>query len=138
MDARGLRQLVRKTSSSDVDLKPDYYQPITDREILIRLLDNIKIRCLKVSDMGQAINILSRQVLIDPEEIQHHYELGMLLAHVGKDDPARECLTYCLTQSEKFERNDLIEQQVINTLKSLDKQSHEDRGAIVLRLPEKE
>ncbi|PCJ41962.1 MAG: hypothetical protein COA81_06155 [Alphaproteobacteria bacterium] len=138
MDARGLRQLVSKTSSSDVDLKPDYYQPVTDREILIRLLDNIKIRCLKVSDMGQAITILSRQVLIDPDEIQHHYELGMLLAHVGKDDQAREYLTYCLTQSEKFERNDLIEQQVINTLKSLDKQTHEACGGIVLRLPEKE
>lgn len=138
LDARDLRSLIQKFSNSDADLRPEYYEAITDREILVRLLNNIKIRCLKVSDLGQAINILSRLVMIDPPEIQHHYELGMLLAHVGKSDLARVSLNYCLDHSEKFEQNDLIEQQVINTLKSLDKQDLDDQGGTILKLPDTE
>ena len=142
LDARDLRNMIQKFSHAEADLKPDYYTAISDREILVRLLNNIKIRCLKASDLGQAINILSRLVMIDPQEIQHHYELGMLLAHVGKEDLARESLNYCLDHSEKFTQNDLIEQQVLNTLKSLDKlakENHsENHGDNILQLPETE
>ncbi|MBL4802658.1 MAG: transglutaminase family protein [Emcibacter sp.] len=142
LDARDLRKMIRELSHADAELKPDYYEAITDRDILVRLLNNIKIRCLKVSDLGQAINILSRLVMIDPEMIQHHYELGMLLAHVGKAELARESLNYCLDHSEQFEQNDLIEQQVINTLNSLDKQANENYTEKyrdnVLKLPETE
>jgi len=139
LNAKDLREMIREFNGSEYknsDLKPEYYEPVTDREILVRLLENIKIRCLKVSDLGQAINILMRLVLIDPEDIQHHYELGMLLAHVGRNDPARESLTYCRNNIDKIKQNDLIEQQVINTLLDLDKQDLESKRSNVLKLPE--
>lgn len=130
--------MIRKFSGADTELKPEYYQAITDRGILVRLLNNIKVRCLKVSDLGQAINILSRLVMIDPQDIQHHYELGMLLAHVEKNDLARAHLLYCLDNIEKFEQNDLIERQIINTLKDMEKQNRENQGGKILKLPETE
>lgn len=122
LDARGLRKLIQKTSNSMAELRPEYFEAISDRAILVRLLNNIKIRCLKASDLGHAINILARLVMIDPQHMQNHYEMGMLLAHVGKNDLARETLNYCLEHIEKIEKNDLIEQQIINTLTDLDKQ----------------
>ncbi len=136
--AKDLRDMIQNFSSTDADLKPEYYQAITDREILVRLLNNVKVRCLKVSDLGQAINILSRLVMIDPQDIQHHYELGMLLAHVEKIDQASERLLYCLENVEKFEQNDLIEQQIFSMLQDLEKKSQEIQGGNILKLPETE
>jgi regulator of sirC expression with transglutaminase-like and TPR domain len=138
LEARDLRRIIKSFSSAETDLKPEYYQAVTDREILVRLLDNIKVRCLKVSDLGQAINILSRLVLINPQNLQHHYELGMLLAHVDKFDLAIKRLIHCLDNIEKFEHNDLIEQQIVGMLQDLEKRSQENLGSKVLKLPEKE
>lgn len=138
LDVRDLRDMIRKFSGDDADLKPEYYQAITDREILVRLLNNIKVRCLKVSDLGQAINILSRLVMIDVQEIQHHYDLGMLLAHVEKFDQATARLLHCLKNIEKFEQNDLIEQQIISMLQDLEKRARKNQGGKILKLPEKE
>jgi len=135
--AKDLRGMIQ--GFSDVEhgaLKPEYYDRVTDRQILVRLLENIKIRCLKVSDLGQAINILSRLVVIDPQDIQHHYELGMLLAHVKRHHQARERLLYCLERLDKIEQNDLIEQQVINVLQDLEKKDRDNRAPNILKLPE--
>ncbi|MCF6215775.1 MAG: transglutaminase-like domain-containing protein [Emcibacter sp.] len=139
LKAKDLREMIQEFKGLEYknpDLRPEYYEPITDRQILVRLLENIKIRCLKVSDLGQAINILMRLVLIDPEDIQHHYELGMLLAHVGRNEPARKSLSYCRDNIDKIKQNDLIEQQVINILLDLDKQDMESKRSNILKLPE--
>lgn len=136
LEARDLRALLHKYSEEGAELRPAYYEAIPDREILVRLLNNIKIRCLKVSDLGQAINILERLVMIDPHQAQHHYELGMLWAHVKQNDLAYESLTYCLAHIDEFKQNDLVEQQVINTLLDLDKQEAESQKNNILKLPE--
>lgn len=138
LEARDLRHMIQEFSSVGDDLKPEYYQAISDRKILVRLLGNIKVRCLKVSDLGQAINILERLVIIDPQDMQYHYELGMLLAHVEKNDLARAHLHYCLENIEKFKQNDLIKQQIINMLKDMEKHARKDQGGNILKLPEKE
>lgn len=134
-EAQDLRLLLKKFAKGEVALKPEYYQAISDRDILVRLLNNIKIRCLKVSDLGQAMAILSRLTWIDPGQIQHHYELGMLLAHVEKVGPARERLLYCLDRLQDNDHNDLIRQQIKNTLQALDKLTP---GAKIIPYPEQE
>lgn len=133
MEARDLRRLIQRFSGNGADLRPDYYQAVTDRDILVRLLDNIKTRCLKANDLGQTINILSRLVLINPGDIHYHYELGMLLAHVGKNEPACERLRHCLENIEKFDQNDLIRQQIINMLQDMEK-----HGNNIVNYPEAE
>lgn len=135
LDARDLRNMIHEFTGDEAKLFPGYYEAVTDREILVRLLNNIKIRCLQVSDLGQAIEILTRLVMIDPAFMQHHYELGMLLAYVGKNGPARERLLYCLDQLNKLERNDLITQQIINTLKNMDEVDLEKQGSNIVKLP---
>ena len=136
LDVKDLRQMIGKFSDMEPELKPEYFEAVSDRNILVRLLDNIKIRCLKVSDLGQAINIMSRLVMIAPQNIQHHYELGMMLAHVKQTGPARERLQYCLDHIEDIDKNDLIKQQVINLLQQLDQQDRENQAANILKLPE--
>ncbi len=136
LDVKDLREMTGKFSDMDPELKPEYFEAVSDRNILVRLLDNIKVRCLKVSDLGQAINVMSRLVMIAPQNIQHHYELGMMLAHVKQTGPARERLQYCLDHIEDIDQNDLIKQQVINLLQQLDQQDRENQADNILKLPE--
>lgn len=133
---KDLRHMLKKFSDADTELRPEYYEAITDRDILVRLLSNIKMRCLKASDLGQAINVLSRLVMIAPQNIQHHYELGMLLAHVEKYEQAGRRLLYCLDNIEKFDQNDLIEQQISTLLQDMEKRTREVKGGNILKIPE--
>ncbi|PHZ85299.1 hypothetical protein CRD36_07800 [Paremcibacter congregatus] len=134
LTARDLRELTQKFSDEDAGLRPDYYEAVSDKEILVRLLNNIKIRCLKVSDLGQAITVLSRLVMIDPGQIQHHYEMGMLLAHVEQNDLARESLGYCMDHMDQFDQNDLMEQQIRNTLTDIEQKDKVKQQSNVLNL----
>ena len=81
MDAHDLRDLVSTISGGATPLEQWHHAPLGKRAILVRLLNNIKIRCLNVSDFDLAMNALKRTIYIDPEKIVHKYELGMLQIH---------------------------------------------------------
>jgi len=120
--ARDLRRLIQKMSNSGAGLKPEFFEAVADRDILVRMLNNLKNLSLKVNDSGQAINILARLATIDPQHMQHHFELGMLLAHAGQRDAARESLLFCLEHLGKSGENELMKQQIRITLRELEKQ----------------
>ncbi|MCF8473821.1 MAG: transglutaminase-like domain-containing protein [Emcibacter sp.] len=138
LEAQDLRNILKNSDDEGDALIPKYYDVLSDRDVLVRLLNNIKIRCLKVSDLGQTINILERLVVIDPKQMIHHYELGMLLAYVKKNAMAKKLLTYCMSNIDKFEPNDLIEQQMINALADIEKQEQENQKSNVYKLPDVE
>ncbi|MAU41349.1 MAG: hypothetical protein CMF31_06980 [Kordiimonas sp.] len=121
LHARDLRQKLHAIAGQGRELKPDYYRPVTDRNILLRLLNNIKTRALKVSDLILATQILKRMVLIDPHHIDYKYELGMLQAHQGDLLRGHETLMACLRQLR--DRNDpregLLREQVMTTLEDI-------------------
>jgi len=122
LNARDLRGLVREMSTGRAELKPEFFDAVTDRDILVRMLNNLKNLSLKVNDAGQAVNILTRLAMIDPQHMQHHFEMGMLLAHAGRTDAARETLLFCLAHMDKSGKHELMKQQIRNTLQELDKQ----------------
>lgn len=119
LNARDLREMLQKMSGPAANLKHNHYAAVSDRAILVRLLNNIKTRCLKVSDINHAINILFRLTLIDPEKVEHKYELGMLQAHAGRLEEGRETLLNCLTLIDRVAENELMKQQITNTLEDM-------------------
>jgi len=119
LTARDLREMIQKMSGPAATLKQNHYAALSDRAILVRLLNNIKIRCLKVSDISHAINILFRLTLIDPDKVEHKYELGMLQAHAGRLEEGRETLQNCLMLIDQVAENELMKQQITNTLEDM-------------------
>ncbi len=93
LNAQDLRELVGTISGGSQSLEQWHHAPLGKRAILVRLLNNIKVRCLNASDFDLAMNALKRTIYIDPEKIVHKYELGMLQIHTksieeGKAKPA--------------------------------------------------
>ncbi len=121
LDARHLRDLIRTIGGDKAELKPEYYAAISDRGILVRMLNNIKVRSLQVSDFSLASDILERMSLIDPEKIEHTYEHGILLAHLGEVDKSRQKLLDCLDRMDEEQVNSRLKKHILETLKDLSK-----------------
>ena len=88
---------------------------------MVRLLNNIKIRCLNVSDFDLAMNALKRTIYIDPEKIVHKYELGMLQIHTKNADEGKKNLIDCLDYMDDNMDSDNkdMRKHILSTLKEM-------------------
>jgi regulator of sirC expression with transglutaminase-like and TPR domain len=97
-DAALLRKLLHATAGP-VELAPEHYAAVSDRAILLRLQNNIKLRLLK-DDPGKALDVLERMLLFAPEEAALRLEAGYLSMQVGKLRAAAAYLERALAEGD--------------------------------------
>ncbi len=78
-----LRELLKSTQGSEAELLPEHYEPVTDRQVLLRLQNNIKMRRLQHGALEKAIDCLQTMVLFAPNEAMLWRELGLFHGKVG-------------------------------------------------------
>ena len=78
-----LQTLFRRIHNQNMPQQSDFVQSISDRDVLVRLQNNIKIRALREGDKERAIKILQSIVLITPTSVEFLAELAMLEASGG-------------------------------------------------------
>ena len=78
-----LRDLLKATAGSAAELEPGHYQPVSNRDVLLRLQNNIKLRHLSGHDVPKALEVLEAMRLFAPEEPSLWRETGLLEAHAG-------------------------------------------------------
>ncbi len=78
-----LRDLLKATAGSAAELEPGHYQPVTNRDVLLRLQNNIKLRHLSGHDVPKALEVLEAMRLFAPLEPSLWRETGLLEAHAG-------------------------------------------------------
>lgn len=83
MDAAALRGLLKMAIGQDAELKPEHYEPIPDRDILLRLQNNIKLRLLRGQRIDEASGIVDAMLLLAPDRPALWRESGLLNAHIG-------------------------------------------------------
>lgn len=83
LEAGHLRDLLKQFQGAGAELEPRHYAAIGNREVLLRLQNNLKTRALQGSDPARAAAILKRMTLIAPEAADAWRELGLVEAHVG-------------------------------------------------------
>lgn len=84
LEAGHLRDLLKQFMGADAELTPYHHAPVSNRDILLRLQNNIKSRAMNGNDTARAAEILERMVLFAPGVASVWQELGMLSAHLGK------------------------------------------------------
>lgn len=92
LNAADLRQLLKKTQGDFAELSSDYYEPAANREILIRLQNNIKLRLIDNEDYERAARVVEAMRRIDPGEFRLLLDAGVLYARVGQNVAAARCL----------------------------------------------
>ena len=84
LGAGHLRDLLKQFMGADAELAPRHHAPVGNRDILLRLVNNVKSRALRDNNATRAVQLLERMVLFAPKTADVWQELGVLSAHSGK------------------------------------------------------
>ncbi len=79
-----LRDLLKAMSGNDAELRPEHYAEVSDRDILLRLQNNIKLRLIQQKDAIGAEAVIARMLKIAPEQSLLWWEAGLLNAQAGR------------------------------------------------------
>ena len=67
-DAAALRQLVKKMIGDQAELSHKYYATVNNRELLLRLQNNLKTRLIENEEYHQALQVIETMAAIAPDE----------------------------------------------------------------------
>lgn len=81
---RELRDMLKQTAGLESELTPDHYAPVSNREVLLRLQNNLKLRHLSTDQPDKALAVIEDMLLFAPQHIGLWRESGLLNAHLGK------------------------------------------------------
>ena len=95
-----LRSLLKSVAGEGAELQPEYYQPVSSRDVLLRLLNNIKGRALQSNDFTRSETILHRMRMIAPTAAHLSYEHGMVHARLGNVPEALGAMNDCLAHAQ--------------------------------------
>ena len=76
----------------NAELSADYFEPATNREILVRLQNNIKYRQIDAEDYESAIKTVEVMRKIDPDEFRLFLDAGVLYARLKQTGAAIDAL----------------------------------------------
>lgn len=92
MTAPDLRQLLKTLVGPQAELSADYYIPVSAREILIRLQNNLKKRFIDHEDYVQAVLVAETIEALAPDDYRILFDKGVLYAKLGDKWQARTAL----------------------------------------------
>jgi regulator of sirC expression with transglutaminase-like and TPR domain len=83
-DAAQLRLLLRQVLGPNAELHPQHFDPVSDRDVLLRLENNVRLRLAKREDWAGANQSLERMLAIAPDRPELLFEAGQLNARLDK------------------------------------------------------
>jgi regulator of sirC expression with transglutaminase-like and TPR domain len=82
-DAAALRELLKAMAGQEVELSPEHYAPVADRDVLLRLQNNLKSRLLQAGRHERALGVVETMLMLAPDLAELWHEAGLLHAHQG-------------------------------------------------------
>jgi regulator of sirC expression with transglutaminase-like and TPR domain len=83
LDAVALRELLKAIAGQEVELSPDHYAPVADREVLLRLQNNLKSRLLQAQRPEEAVRVIETMRMLAPDLAELAREAGIIHAQLG-------------------------------------------------------
>jgi len=108
-DVSDLRGLLKQMAGLNAELVPAHYAPIGNRDTLIRLLNNTKLRAQAAKDEDRAAEILDRMLMIAPKDTALLHEAGVCFAQIGNLRRAIDFLEAFLELNEDPARHTTVE-----------------------------
>src|SRR5258707_8073607 len=66
-DAVTLRELLKAMAGQEVEMMPEHYPPVGDRDVLLRLENNLKSRLLQAGQTERALGVVETMLLLAPD-----------------------------------------------------------------------
>ncbi|TWB22554.1 regulator of sirC expression with transglutaminase-like and TPR domain [Nitrospirillum amazonense] len=78
-----LRDLIKQTSGAAAELEPDHYAPVGNRDVLLRLHNNVKLLHMRGERPDLAAEAVEAMLLMAPGQVPLWRESGLLQAQLG-------------------------------------------------------
>lgn len=112
--AHQLREIVKRVAGPQAELSASFFDPVTNREILVRLQNNIKLRQIESEDYAAALQTVERMRLVDPGEYRLLLDAGVLYARTEQPQSAIEILSDYIDKApnahDRYEASILLEE----------------------------
>jgi regulator of sirC expression with transglutaminase-like and TPR domain len=76
-----LREMLKASAGVAAELEPAHYAPVGDRQVLLRLQNNIKLRLVQTKQLDKALAVVEDMLLFAPDHADLWREAGLLHAH---------------------------------------------------------
>ena len=86
--AADLRDLLKATAGLEAELSPDHWAAVGNRDVLVRLQNNIKARHERAGRAGDALRVIEQMQLFAPDMMLLWREAGILHARLGNMNAA--------------------------------------------------
>lgn len=83
MTASDLRALIQDMTQGRGTLTPEATDAVSDRQVLLRLQNNIKLRLYRSQKLEAALKVIDRMLLLAPDESDLKREAGLVNARLG-------------------------------------------------------
>lgn len=84
LQAFDLRELIKRVMGENAELSSAYFEPVTNRDVLIRLQNNTKLRQIDTEDYKAALRTVQKMQQIDAQEYRLLLDAGVLYARVDQ------------------------------------------------------
>jgi len=83
MEPHALRELLKVVRGTAVELESSHYRPVSNRDVLLRLQNNVKTRRMELNQVGGALEAVDAMQVLDPENAGLWREAGVLHMRLG-------------------------------------------------------
>jgi regulator of sirC expression with transglutaminase-like and TPR domain len=81
--AAELRELLKALAGADAELRREHYAPVSDRDVLLRLQNNLKSRLWRQQRHEPAVRVVETMLMLAPEAAELWHEAGILYQQLG-------------------------------------------------------
>ena len=114
VEPRDMRDMFKAIAGNHVELRPEHYRDMGNRDILLRLQGNIKIRLLREERFDDALETLEVMLLFAPDKLELWRETGLLHARLDHINDAiralEEYLRRCGTDETRYNTSMLLQE----------------------------
>lgn len=82
-NAAELRELLKATTGTGSELQTEHYTPVSDRDVLLRLQNNLKARLIQAEHYERAVKVAETMLMLAPDLAELWREAGLLHARLG-------------------------------------------------------
>lgn len=100
LETGDLRQRLKAAIGDKAELQPSHYAAIGNRDILLRLQNNIKVRLIQDGDLPRAAAVAERMLVVAPGNAALWREVGLIHSRLGNLLAAKLALSRFLETSD--------------------------------------
>lgn len=100
LETGDLRQRLKTAIGDKAELQPSHYAAVGNRDILLRLQNNIKVRLIQDGDLPRAAAVAERMLLVAPGAAAIWREAGLIHSRLGNLLAAKLALSRFLETSD--------------------------------------